>query len=198
MPYAMLRLKLALRDAMDEERKQDQDRAAAGSHQHTFSVLHAGQGACAGNTGQTAALCQNVSSCNDNEGRLAHSPEGASRDDKDTSRSRSSSHPLHHCATAIEGGVYSGSMDCVQADYVVSELALLTDENDIIQQEETSVTDMQDGFVVLSMVQSHGHLDASDQLASKTLPTTSKKMGGNPQNQIECPEDSGHSILHTR
>ena len=193
MPYAMLRLKLALRDAMDEERKQDQDRAAAGTHQHTFNVLHPGQGACAGNTGQTAALCQNVSSCNDNEGRLAHCHEGASRDDKDTSRSRSSSHPLHNCATAIEGGVFSGSMDRVQADYVVSELALMTDENDIIQQEETSVTDMQDGFVVLSMMQSHGLLETSDELPSKTLPTTSKKMGGNPQNQ-----DSGHSIPHTR
>jgi hypothetical protein len=183
MPYAMLRLKLALRDAMDEERKQDQDRAAARSHQHTFNVLHAGQGACAGNTGQTAAHFQNVSSCSDNEGRLAHCHEGASRDDKDTSRSRSSSHPLHHCETAIEGGVYSGSMDYVQTDFVVSELALMTDENDNIRQEETSVTEMQDGFVVLSMMQSHGLLETSDQIPSETLLTTSKKMGGNPQNQ---------------
>ena len=182
----MLRLKLAVKEAMDEETKHNQDRSAAGSHQHKFNLLHPGKGSSPVNTGRTAPHCQHGSSCEDIEEceRLAHCHKGASLDDKDTSKSRSSSHPLHHCATAIEGVVISGDMDCVQADHAVMETALINDETYIIQQEETSVTHMQDGFVVLSMMQGHGLQETSDQLPRKTLPTTSKRMVENPKSKI--------------
>ena len=116
-----------------------QVRSAAGSLQHHFNILDPRQGA--GNTGKTAALYHAGASRYDNEEcerhmipfeqpssksdeTAAYCHDEASRDDKDTGTSRSSSHPLHHYSTSIGGAVtgYSRSfkMDCVQADDAVS------------------------------------------------------------------------------
>ena len=158
----MLRLKLALRASMDVETRLVQQHAVAGSHQVTFNLLIMRQGT--GNNGQHAVHCHDGASCDDNEKceRLANCRNGASRDNKDKSTSRTSSRPLHHYATAIEGGVYnSGSikMDCVQAYDAASELAGTSG----------SVTDMQEGFGVLSMMQGHDLPQTSDQLPSMKL-----------------------------
>ncbi len=163
MPYTMLRLKLALRESIDVETRLVQQLVAAGSHQLTFNLLILRQGTA--NIGQPAAQCHDGASWAGNEGceRLANCRDGASRDDKDTSTSRSSSHPPHHYATAIEGGVCnSGSikMDFVKANDAASEVA----------ETSGSVTDMQEGFGVLSMtVQGHDLLQASHQLPSMEL-----------------------------
>lgn len=147
---------------MDVETRLVQQHAAAGPLQLNFNMLLLRKGT--GNICQPAVQCHDGASCDGNEEceRLTNCRNGASRDDKETSTSRSSPHPLHHYATAIEGGVYnSGSikMDCMQAYDASSELAGTSG----------SVTDMQEGFGVLSMMQGHDLLQTSDQLPSMEL-----------------------------
>jgi len=168
MPYAMLRLKLALRESMDVESRLVQH-AAAGPLQLNFNMLLLRKGT--GNNAQPAAHCHDGASCDDNEEceRLANCRNGVSRDDKDTSTSRSSSHLLHHYATAIEGGVYnSGSikLDCVHAYDAVSELA----------ETSGSVTDTQEGFGVLCMMKGHDLLQTSDELPSVELDLRERRV----------------------
>ncbi len=118
----MLRLKLALSKTLlnMEARRMAQVRSAAGPLQHHFNIHDPLQSG--GNTGKTAALCHAGASCydteewerrmmpceqpssksdeteNPNDETEAYCHDEASREDKDTGTSRSSSHPfLQEC-----------------------------------------------------------------------------------------------------
>jgi len=155
-----------------------QVRSAAGPLQHHFNIHDPLQSG--GNTGKTAALCNAGASCYDTEEwerrmmpceqpssksdeteACCHNE--ASREDKDTGTSRSSSHPLLHYSTSIGGAVCSRSikMYFVQADDALSEIA----------ETRGPVTDTtrQDGFVMLSML-----LEDHDLL--ETLPSMSLEL----------------------
>jgi hypothetical protein len=166
----MLRLKLALSQTLlnMEARRMAQVRSASGPLQHHFNIHDPLQSG--GNTGKTAALCNAGASCYDTEEwerRMmpceqpssksdetenpsdeteAYCHDEASREDKDTGTSRSSSHPLLHYSTSIGRAVCSRSikMYFVQADDALSEIA----------ETRGPVTDTnrQDGFVMLSML----------------------------------------------
>ena len=170
---AMLRLKVALSDAVEATRLA-QERSDADSRQNRVNMLDPRQ--VAGNIGETddgASLDDNEEcerrmrpfrkgegerpSSNSGE-TAAYCHDETSRDDKDTGRSRSSSHLLHHDAASIGGGACSRSikMDCVQADDALSELAET--------REPVNKTNRQGGFVMLSMsmLQDHALLETCD------------------------------------
>jgi len=178
----MLRLKVALCDAVEATRLA-QERSDADCRQNLVNMLDPRQGAR--NVGEP----DDGASLDDNEGckrrmrplrkgkgeqpssnsgeTAAYCHEETSRDDKDTGRSRSSSHPLHHDATSRGGGVCSRSIqiDCVQTDDALSELAET--------REPVNNTNRQGGFAMLSMsmLQDHALLETCNDALLETFGT---------------------------